>query len=244
VVDVLDIVQSDVSALGDRLAARNSPSHILQVLEGSRQLGVHEVGIERAVRHVRERRHRQLLVIGRVRHNAESAGLCQASRGTGVGAEAEPEALEVEGLDAGAGAGDRLGVGVECQLCELEEVEGTCGAGLLGFGVWNYGGEAFDWTLKRVVSEVLWWVGIVLGVGAYEDDDAAPAEAVVEADGEELGDCDGGGEVIELVEGCQWTVSGKVLIDVRSIVRCCRSAGRRASQSRRAERERRHRRPG
>jgi hypothetical protein len=156
VVDVLDIVQSDVSALGDRLAARNSPSHILQVLEGSRQLGVHEVGIERAVRHVRERRHRQLLVIGRVRHNAESAGLCQASRGTGVGAEAEPEALEVEGLDAGAGARDRLGVGVECQLSELEEVEGTCGAGLLGFGVWDYGGEAFDWTLKRVVSEVVW----------------------------------------------------------------------------------------
>jgi hypothetical protein len=38
--------------------------------------------------------------------------------------------------------------------------------------------------------------------GAYENDDAAPAEAVVEADGEKLGDCDGGGEVIELGWRC------------------------------------------
>jgi len=32
----------------------------------------------------------------------------------------------------------------------------------------------------------------------YEDDDAAPAKAVVQADGEELGNCDGRGEIIEL----------------------------------------------
>lgn len=44
------------------------------------------------------------------------------------------------------------------------------------------------------------------GMGAYEDDDAAPAEAVVEANGEELGDCEGGGEVIELVGRCQRVV--------------------------------------
>ena len=44
---------------------------------------------------------------------------------------------------------------------------------------------------------------VVLGmVGAYEDDNAAPAEAVVKADGEELRDCDGGGEVIELGWRC------------------------------------------
>jgi hypothetical protein len=42
------------------------------------------------------------------------------------------------------------------------------------------------------------------GVSAYEDDDATPANAVVEADGEELGDCNGGGEVVELVGSCQW----------------------------------------
>ena len=37
---------------------------------------------------------------------------------------------------------------------------------------------------------------------AYEDDDAAPSEVVVQADGEELGDYDGCGEVIELCEIC------------------------------------------
>lgn len=36
------------------------------------------------------------------------------------------------------------------------------------------------------------------GWDAYKDDDAAPAEAVVEADGEDLGEHDGRGEVIEL----------------------------------------------
>ena len=56
----------------------------------------------------------------------------------------EPEALEVEGLDAGAGARDGLGVGVEGELAELEEVKGAGGAGLLGFAVRDYGGEAVD----------------------------------------------------------------------------------------------------
>ena len=36
------------------------------------------------------------------------------------------------------------------------------------------------------------------GWDAYKDDDAAPAEAVVEADGEDLGEDDGCGEVVEL----------------------------------------------
>lgn len=138
VVNVLDVVKSDISSLGDRLAARHSPSHILQVLEVRRQLGVNQVSIQSAVRHVRESGDRQLLVVGGVRHDTESAGLSQAGGGAGVGAEAEPEALEVEGLDAGAGAGDGLGVGVEGKLAELEEIEGAGGAGLLGFGVGDY----------------------------------------------------------------------------------------------------------
>lgn len=111
-VDVLNVVKSDVGALGNRLAAGDSPSHILQILEGSRQLSIHQVRIQRAVRHVRERGNRQLLVVRSVRHDAESAGLGQTRGGAGVGAEAEPEALEVEGLDAGTGAGDGLRVGV------------------------------------------------------------------------------------------------------------------------------------
>ena len=44
-------------------------------------------------------------------------------------------------------------------------------------------------------------------MGAYEDDYAAPAEAVVQADGEELGDCDGRGEIIELLHIFQSIVS-------------------------------------
>ena len=156
-VNMLDVVNSNVSTLGDRLAARNSPSHILQVLKARRQLGVDQIGIQRAVRRVRESRHRQLLVVGGVRHHAESAELRQARGGAGVSAEAEPEALEVEGLDAGTFAGDGLGVGIEGELAELEEVEGACGARLLGLGVRDYGGETFDWTLVGVVREVVCW---------------------------------------------------------------------------------------
>jgi len=153
VVNVLDVVKSDVSPLRNRLAARNSPSNILQILKARRQLGVHQIGIQSAVRHVRERGDRQLLVVGSVRHDAESARLRQAGGGAGIGAEAEPEALEVEGLDARAGAGDGLGIGVEGELAELEEVEGSSGSGLLGLGVRDYGGEAFDWALLGVVRE-------------------------------------------------------------------------------------------
>ena len=36
--------------------------------------------------------------------------------------------------------------------------------------------------------------------GTYEDDDAAPAKAAVQADGEDLGDYDGRCEVIELFD--------------------------------------------
>ena len=92
-----------------------------------------------------------------------------------------------------------MGIGVEGELAELEEVEGAGGAGLLGFGVRDYGGEAFDWALVGVVREGL--CSYLFGMmGAYEDNNAAPAEAVVEADGEELGDHDGCGEVIELFD--------------------------------------------
>jgi hypothetical protein len=46
-----------------------------------------------------------------------------------------------------------LGIGVEGELAELEEVEGSSGSGLLGLGVRDYGGEAFDWALLGVVRE-------------------------------------------------------------------------------------------
>jgi hypothetical protein len=151
VVNMLNIVKSNISPLRNRRAARNSKSHVLQILETRRQLGVDQIGIQRAVGHVRERRDRQLLVVDSVRHDAENTRLREACGGAGVGPEAEPEALEVEGLDSRAG--DGLRVGVEGQLAELEQVEGACGAGLLGFGVRDYAGEAFDWALEATLLE-------------------------------------------------------------------------------------------
>lgn len=81
-----------------------------------------------------------LTSVGSVSHDTDGAGLHKTSSSTSVGAEPEPEALEVERLDAGAFASDGLGVGVEGQLAQLEEVEWTCGSGLMGLGVRDYGG--------------------------------------------------------------------------------------------------------
>jgi hypothetical protein len=115
---VLNIIKGNVSPLGDRLAAGNRKSDILQVLERRRQLGVDQIGVQSLVGNVRERRHRQLLVVDGVRDDVEHAGLCEAGGGASVGSKAEPEALEVEGLDARACHG--LRVGVEGELAELE----------------------------------------------------------------------------------------------------------------------------
>jgi hypothetical protein len=51
---------------------------------------------------------------------------------------------------------------------------------------------------------------LFLAMRTYEDDDAAPAKAVVEADGEDLGNHDGRGEVIELFEVLQWIVKESI----------------------------------
>jgi len=80
----------------------------------------------------------------------------------------------------------------------LEKVEGTGGAGLLGCGVGYYGGETVDWALlSGSVSQRGGGVGWD-GWKTCEYDDATPAEAVVEADGEDLGEDDGRGEIVEL----------------------------------------------
>lgn len=84
----------------------------------------------------------------------------------------EPETLQVEALDAGAAARDRMRVGVEGELAELKEAEGAGGAGLLGFGVRDYGGEAVDWALLRgSVSDLVCWVEVVVldVMGCVED---------------------------------------------------------------------------
>lgn len=192
---MLDIVKSDVSALGNRLATGDSKSDVLQVLVRRREFGEDQVGVESLVRDVRESRDRQLLVVNGVSHNAENTRLGKACSGAGVGAEAEPEAVEVERLDARAG--DGLSVGVESQLAELEEIEGAGGTCVLRLRVRDYACEAFDGALVKDVSKVRSLLEIS---DTYEDDDAAPAEAIVLSDREQLRSCDVCGEVVELRE--------------------------------------------
>jgi hypothetical protein len=97
---VLDIIESDVSTLRNRRTARNSKSDVLQILESRRKFGEDQVSIESVVRDVGESRNGQLLVVDSVRHNTEHAGLGKTSGSAGVGSKAEPEAFEVERLDA------------------------------------------------------------------------------------------------------------------------------------------------
>lgn len=142
---MLNIVKSDISALRNRLAARNSEGDVLQVLVRRREFGEDQVGIESLVRDVGESRDRQLLVVDGVCHDAEDAWLSKTCGGAGVGTEAEPEAVEVEGLDTCAG--DGLGVGVESQLAELEEIERASGSCMLRLRVGHHAGNSFDWPL-------------------------------------------------------------------------------------------------
>lgn len=54
VVDVSDVVETDVSTLSNWGAVRNSQGNVLQVLPGSRQLGVDQGTVEGCVRRIRE----------------------------------------------------------------------------------------------------------------------------------------------------------------------------------------------
>jgi hypothetical protein len=145
VVDVLNIIESDVSTLRERRTARDSKGNILQILESSRELGVDQVGIESLVRDVGESSNGELLVVDSVGHNTEHARLGKASGSASVGSKTEPEAFEIEGLDAGTS--DSLRIGVQRQFAELQEVERTGCSCVLRLGVRDYTCETLDWTL-------------------------------------------------------------------------------------------------
>ena len=144
-IDMLDIVKSNVSALRNWLTASDSKSHILQILKRARKLRVDQVRIDGIIRHVRKGSDRELGIIASVRHDIKDTRLGQTRGGASVGTEAEPEALEVEGL--GACSGLDGGEGVEGQLAKLEQIQRTGGSGLLRLGVRDYAGGAFDGTL-------------------------------------------------------------------------------------------------
>jgi hypothetical protein len=139
---MLNIIESNISTLRNRHTARNSKSNILQILESRRKFSEHQVGIEGVVRDVGESRNRQLLVVDSVRHNTEHARLGKTSGSAGVGSKAEPEAFEVERLDAGARNG--LSISVQRQLAELQEVERTGCSCVLRLGVRDHACETFD----------------------------------------------------------------------------------------------------
>jgi hypothetical protein len=139
---VLDIIKRDVSTLRNRRTARNSKSNVLQILESRREFSEHQIGIESVIRDVGEGGDRQLLVVDRVRHNTEHAGLGKTSGSAGVGSKAEPEAFEVKRLDAGAR--DGLSVSVQRQFAELKEVERAGCSCVLRLRVWDHACETFD----------------------------------------------------------------------------------------------------
>lgn len=140
-----NIVQGNVSALRNRLTARNRKGYVLQVRERTRQLGIHQMRINRIIRHIAERLHRQLLARGIVRNNTQRSWLCKSSCRASIGPEAEPERLQVERRD-GAAAHD-LCVRVQSQLTKLQKVDWAGGAGVLGRGVWEHAGYAGDGAL-------------------------------------------------------------------------------------------------
>lgn len=98
-----------------------------------------------------------MLVVSVVRQHVQGARLREAGGSASVGSEAKPEEFEVEGLDARAFVRDGLGVGVQCEFTELEKVERACGTGVLGLGVRDYAGEAFDPALQGLVSTGKEW---------------------------------------------------------------------------------------
>lgn len=190
---MLDIIESNISTLRDRLTARNSKSDVLQVFERRRKLRKDQVRVQSFVRDVRESHDRQLLARGGVCHDVEGARLRKAGRGAGVSSKAEPEAVEIERLDARAC--NCLRVGVQRQLAELQEVERPSGSCVLGLGVRDYARDAFDRALSSIVSKFVCLFGIM---GTNKSNDTAPSQAVVQSDREQLRRSDVRSEVVKL----------------------------------------------
>ena len=98
---MLHVIQSDISPLRDGLACRNTNGHILKVLV-AREFAEPQRLVESCLGGVREADGRCLCAIGVKADHGKGAALCEAGGGAGVGAEAVPEAGEVEGRDAWA----------------------------------------------------------------------------------------------------------------------------------------------
>ena len=129
---MLHVIQSDVSPLRDGLACRNTNGHVLKVLVAW-EFAKPQWLVESCLRGVREGVGWCLCAIGVEADHGKGAALREASGGAGVGAEAVPEAGEVEGRDAWAS--HELSVSVQSEVAQLEKVDWTGSASLLRGGV-------------------------------------------------------------------------------------------------------------
>ena len=129
---MLHVVQRDVSSLRDGLAGRDTNGHVLKV-RVAWEFAEPQWLVEGCLGGVREADRWCLGAIGVEADDGKGAALCEAGGGAGVGAEAVPQAREVEGRDAGAS--HELSVSVQSEVAQLEEVDWTGSAGLLRGGV-------------------------------------------------------------------------------------------------------------
>ena len=104
------IIKRNVRPLSNGLAIRNPNRHILQVLVRIRERAQHQGLVLRALGREREADGGHLLAVDVVADGGDGPALREALGRARVGAEAIPEAGEVEGADAGPA--DELGVGV------------------------------------------------------------------------------------------------------------------------------------
>lgn len=139
---MLNIIKSNISPLRNRRTSRNTNRHISQISIRARKHSKLQRLILAPLGRVRQTEGRDLVALDIKASHCDGASLSQALGGAGVGAEAEVGALQVEGLDAWPA--DELGVGVQGDLAELEEVDGTGGAGVVGLGVGDYARCSFD----------------------------------------------------------------------------------------------------
>ena len=126
---MLNIIQTNVSPLRNRRTIRHPNRHILQILVRVGQLGEHQWLVLLSFGRIREADGGHFFAVDVEADDGDGPALGDALRGAGVGGETEPETCQVEGLHAGPA--DELGVGVQCELAELEEVDGAGRAGLL-----------------------------------------------------------------------------------------------------------------
>lgn len=201
VVDVRDIIKSDISPLGDRRASGDTNINLRQIDETIGQRSKNKGLVEHTLRRKREAGNRDLAAVHVRASNRDSSALGKASGAASVGPKSPPEALEVELGDTIAAL--QGGVGVKSDGAELEKVDGTGGTDLVGTSVRDDAGNG-QRVLKGFCQLQLLEDGGHMDV-TYQNNNTAVGDTVVSTDGKQLRSDLTGFEVIELgtlVKGC------------------------------------------